>query len=172
MMGRGCDKPLEACLIFGTGAYFYEQNGLGRSISRQEALDILKTGEKAGLVLQPSNSKKPTNICLCCGCCCQVLKNMRALDRPALAVHTNYYARVIEDRCTSCETCLERCPMGAITVDGVAAVDPDRCIGCGLCIPTCPGEAIALKQKADTDQYIPPENTLRTFLIMAKERGK
>jgi electron transport complex protein RnfB len=172
MMGHGCDKPMEACLIFGSGAYYYEQNGLGRSISSEEALDILKSGVEAGLVVQPSNSKKPVNICLCCGCCCQVLKNIRALDKPGLAVHANYYAQVIEDRCTACETCLDRCQMEAISIDDTAVIDLDRCIGCGLCIPTCPGEAIVLKQKEEADLYIPPENTLKTFLKMAKERKK
>ncbi len=90
MVGQGCDKPMEACLTFGSAAYYYEQNGLGRTISQEEALGLLKTGEEAGLVLQPSNSQKPFNICMCCGCCCQILKNMRTLDQPALAVHTNY----------------------------------------------------------------------------------
>ena len=28
------------------------------------------TADRAGLVLQPSNSKKAANICCCCGCCC------------------------------------------------------------------------------------------------------
>jgi electron transport complex protein RnfB len=42
MIGKGCDKPEEACLIFGGGAYYYEKNGLGREIDKKEALDILK----------------------------------------------------------------------------------------------------------------------------------
>lgn len=172
IVGEPCDKPLEVCLTFGGGAYFYEQNGLGRSISREEALEILKAGEEAGLVLQPSNSQKPINICMCCGCCCQVLKNMRALDKPALAVHTNYYAEVIPENCTACEACLDRCQMDAITMDDTAVVDPDRCIGCGLCVPTCPGDAIALRQKVAEDQYTPPGNTIKTYLMMARERGK
>ncbi len=172
MMGHGCDKPMEACLIFGGGAFYYEQNGLGRSISTEEALDILKAGAEAGLVVQPSNSKNPINICLCCGCCCQVLKNMRDFPKPALSVHTNYSAEVIEERCTACETCLDRCQMEAIHMEDAAVIDADRCIGCGLCIPTCPGEAIVLKQKDAADQYIPPDNIIKTYLKMAKERGK
>ncbi|MBL0714729.1 MAG: 4Fe-4S binding protein [Desulfosarcina sp.] len=172
MLGEGCDKPLEVCLTFGSGAYYYEQNGLGRSISREEALGILKTGEEAGLVLQPSNSQKPTNLCMCCGCCCQVLKNMRTLDKPALAVHTNYYAEVIAEDCTACEICVERCQMDAITVDDVAAVNRDRCIGCGLCISDCPTDAMVLKQKEAGDQYVPPGNTVETYISIASERGK
>ncbi len=172
MVGEGCGKPMEACLVFGGGAFFYEQNGLGREISREEALGLLKTAEEAGLVLQPSNSQKPINICMCCGCCCQVLKNMRTLDKPALAVHTNYYAEVIAENCTACETCVERCQMDAIAVDDVAAVDLDRCIGCGLCITDCPTDAMVLKQKTADAQYTPPGNTVETYINMASERGK
>ena len=172
MVGEGCDKPLEACLTFGSGAYYYEQNGLGREISQDEALGLLKTAEEAGLVLQPSNSQRPINICMCCGCCCQVLKNMRRLEKPALAVHTNYYAEVIAEDCTGCETCIERCQMDAIAVDDVAAVDLGRCIGCGLCITACPTDAMVLKPKDADAHYVPPSNTVETYIKMATERGK
>ncbi len=172
MVDQGCDKPMEACLTFGSGAYYYEQNGLGRAISQEEALGLLKTAEEAGLVLQPSNSQKPVNICMCCGCCCQILKNMRTLDKPALAVHTNYFAEVIEADCTACETCVERCQVDAITIDVVASVNRDRCIGCGLCIGACPTDALVLKQKTGADQYVPPGNTVETYINMASERGK
>ncbi len=172
MLGKGCGKPLEACLTFGSGAYYYEQNGLGREISQDEALGLLKTAEEAGLVLQPSNSQKPMNICMCCGCCCQILKNMRTLDKPALAVHSNYLVEVIAEDCTACETCVERCQMDAISVEEVAMVDLDRCIGCGLCITDCPTDAMVLKKKAQSDQYLPPGNTVETYINMATERGK
>lgn len=72
IMGHGCNNIQEACLIFGGGAYIYEQRGIGREITKEEALDIAKKGIKQGLVPQPSNSKKPINICLCCSCCCQI----------------------------------------------------------------------------------------------------
>lgn len=172
IMGNGCGKPKEVCLSFGGGAYFYEQNGLGRAITQEEALEILKTGEEAGLVLQPSNSQKPINICMCCGCCCQNLKNMRTLEKPAESVHSNYYAEVIPENCTACETCVERCQMDAITIDDTATVNLDRCIGCGLCVPSCPTEALVLKQKETELQYTPPSNTMTTYLKMAQERGK
>jgi electron transport complex protein RnfB len=171
IMGDACDKPLEVCLIFGTGAYYYEENGLGRSIDRQEALAILQTGREAGLVLQPSNSRKSTNICMCCGCCCQVLKNLKTLESPARAVHTNYYAQVIEEDCTACETCAELCPMEAITMEESAVVNPERCIGCGVCVYNCPSDAISYKQKEASNLYVPPANTVETYLNIAKEKG-
>ena len=171
MVGKGCDKPEEVCLAFGAGAYYYEQNGLGRSIDKAEALDILKAGVDAGLVLQPGNQQKPLNICMCCGCCCGILKNMKTLDKPAQMVHTNYYAQVNEDLCTACEACVERCQMDAITVDEAALVDLDRCIGCGLCVTDCPTEAITLEQKAEDSRYLPPKNVFETYMNIAQERG-
>lgn len=172
MVGKGCGKPLEVCLSFGAGAAFYEENGLGRAISREEALDVLKTGLEAGLVLQPGNAQKPANICMCCGCCCQVLKNLKSLDSPAKAVHTNYFAAVTPESCTACGACEAECQMDAITVADTAEVDLNRCIGCGICVPACPSEAISLRQKDAADRYVPPRNTFETYLNMARERGK
>jgi ferredoxin len=172
MAGKGCDKPVEVCLAFGGGAYYYEENGLGRSISQSEALDILAKGMEAGLVVQPGNSQKPTNICLCCGCCCQILKNLNNLDEPAKAVHTNYYAEVAADNCTACGICVERCQMQAIEVDDVAHVKKERCIGCGLCVTSCSFDAMHLIEKAPEERWTPPANTVETYINMARERGK
>ncbi len=171
MIGKGCDKPSEACLIFGAGAYYYEKNGLGREIDKTEALDILKAGVDAGLVLQPGNQQKSMNICMCCGCCCGVLKNLKTLDKPAEVIHTNYYAQVDEELCTACEACVDRCQMDAITVEEAALVDLDRCIGCGLCVTDCPTEAITLEQKAEDSRYLPPKNVFETYMNIAQERG-
>ena len=171
MMGRGCDKPLETCLVFGSGAAYYEENGLGRPISREEALAILEQAEEAGLVLQPSNAQKAVNICTCCGCCCQILKNLKSLPEPARYVASNYYAAVDPDACTGCETCVERCQMDAVRMeDGLAVVLGERCIGCGLCVPTCPGEAMRLESKPAEERREPPRHLLETYQRIGAER--
>lgn len=171
MIGKGCDKPMEVCLAFGSGAYYYEQNGLGREIDQAEALDIVRKGVDAGLVLQPGNQQKALNICMCCGCCCGILKNLKTLDKPALAVHTNYFAQVDEAACIGCEACVERCQMDAIAVDDTARVEPDRCIGCGLCVTDCPSDAMHLVQKDPDGRYVPPRNVFETYMNIAQERG-
>jgi electron transport complex protein RnfB len=171
MAGAGCDNPLEVCLSFGSGAYYYEQNGLGRSISQAEALEVLAQGIKAGLVLQPGNSQKAMNICMCCGCCCQVLKNLKALPQPAKAVNSNFYAVIDEDACIACGTCVERCHMNAIVLTESAHIDLNRCIGCGVCVPTCDVEAIRLQAKSAQDQWVPPVSVFETYFKIAHERG-
>jgi len=172
MMGEGCDKPLEVCLSFGSGAYYYEENGLGRSVTQEEALKILESGIRAGLVLQPGNSQRPGNICMCCGCCCQILKNLNALDAPAIAVCSNYFASVDENNCTSCGSCREICQMNAITIENTAQIDLKRCIGCGLCVTVCDFDAMKLIQKKDSEKIIPPANVFETYMNIASERGK
>lgn len=172
MVGNGCDNPIEVCFAFGGGAAYYEENGLGREVSPQKALQILSKGLEAGLVLQPGNAQKPSNICMCCGCCCQVLKNLKTLERPAQVVHTNYFAQIDPQACTGCETCVDRCHMEAIQINDAAQVLPHRCIGCGLCVTTCPEKAIRLHQKEEKDRYVPPGHTVQTFIRMAKERNR
>jgi ferredoxin len=170
-VGEKCDYPVDVCLSFGTAAFYYEENKLGRAITTEEALEILDQGRKAGLVIQPGNAKKSANICMCCGCCCQILKNIKQHEKPARMVHSNYIARVDEQLCTACETCVERCHMEAIAIDETAHVDPDRCIGCGVCVPECPTEAMIYEQKAPSETYVPPKRVAETYLRIAKERG-
>lgn len=170
MMGKGCDNPLETCLIFGGSAYYYEKNRIGRSISKETALDILRQGMSAGLVLQPGNAQKPSNICMCCGCCCQILKNIQKFDRPADAVCSSYYAAVESEKCTACGTCAEKCQMGAIVINNVATVNTVRCIGCGLCAAACDSDAMHLVQKESPKRWVPPRNTAETYLRIIQER--
>jgi len=172
MVGAGCDAPMEACFIFGSASTFYKDNGLGREVSQSEALELLQAGLDAGLVLQPSNSQKPINICMCCGCCCQVLKNLKKMPHPAQMISANYYVEVNADNCVACGDCAERCHMEAITVASVAEVDLNRCIGCGVCVPVCDYEALTLQQKDPAEQTLPPETMVKTFMQMAHERGK
>jgi len=172
-LDKACDKPLEACIAFGSHADYYVENKMGRYIDADEALSILKKNEEAGLVLQPFNSQKIGGMCSCCGCCCGVLRSLKKQPKPAEAVKSNYYAEVNADDCSVCETCLDRCQIEAITVDDMAAVvNLDRCIGCGLCVTTCPSDAIRLLKKPDTEQYLPPKTGAETYIRIAEERGK
>jgi len=174
IMDNGCGKLMEACLIFGSGAYIYESRGIGRTISHEEALEIVKQGEKQGLVPQPSNAQKPVNICLCCDCCCQILNNIKNVDAPAKIVHSNFQAEVDQENCEGCRACEEICPMDAIAIDAkkiVAMVNYDRCIGCGLCVTACVFDAICLTDKKEIERVEPPAKLMDTYIKIAQEKG-
>jgi Na+-translocating ferredoxin:NAD+ oxidoreductase subunit B len=144
--------------------------GLGRPIDHEEALRILDEAEKTGLVLQPSNSQKAVNICTCCGCCCQILKNLKRLPNSAQHAASNYFASVDQDLCSGCGVCLERCQMDAIELEETAKVLRDRCIGCGLCVPACPEEAVNLEAKPEAERSTPPVRFFETYQQIAMER--
>jgi NAD-dependent dihydropyrimidine dehydrogenase PreA subunit len=171
LLGKGCDKPLETCFIFGTPADYYVENGMGRYVTKEEAIKIAKNNDEAGLVMQPFNSQTVGSMCSCCGCCCGVLRSLKMQNYPAKAVQSNYYVQVDPEMCASCETCIDRCQMDAIEmIDDIASVNLDRCIGCGLCVTTCSGEALSLMMKPEEEQYIPPKTGIRTYIQIEKER--
>jgi len=51
---------------------------------------------------------------------------------------------VDQEKCTSCGTCVEECPVGAIALDeqNLACIDQAECIRCGQCHDVCPVEAV------------------------------
>jgi len=171
--GAGCDKLMEACLIFGWGAEYYSRNGLGRFITLEETLEILRIADEQGLVLQPSNTQDIVNICCCCGDCCQVLLHLRKQPKPALAVSSPFAAHHDTEICVGCEACVDRCQMEAFAMgDGVAVLSPDRCIGCGLCVSTCPSGALTLVRKPPEMQPTVPRNQKEAFLCRARARAQ
>ena len=170
LVGQGCDKPLETCLIFGGGAYYYERYGMGRQISLDEALAVLDTADQAGLVLQPTNAQDALGICCCCGDCCGVLRTVNQYPRPADLVSSAFFARVEVELCAGCSVCETRCQMGAIVLDdGVCQIKAERCIGCGLCVTTCTTQALSLERKTETP--VVPRTNVDSILHLGRERG-
>jgi electron transport complex protein RnfB len=152
MVGEGCDRPEESCLVMGSAADYYVRNGLGRSIDQDEALGLLVQAEATGLVLQPGNSQEPLNICMCCGCCCRVLLSLKKQPRPVDMVASAFIAAIDAGTCSGCGTCVDRCQMDALWLDGgKATLDLERCIGCGLCVTTCPTESLSLLRKPEPE---------------------
>ncbi|MCP4646179.1 MAG: 4Fe-4S dicluster domain-containing protein, partial [bacterium] len=157
MMEEDVDQPREVCLLLGFYADYYIEQGWGRKISKEEALEILDIAEEAGLVHQIPNCEDPGAICNCGPNSCGQLQVLQLIPNPAEFVKTNYFAEVDHDLCTGCETCQERCPMFAlsITSEEVALIDLEKCIGCGLCVSTCPVDALSLVSKKEEERQDP-----------------
>lgn len=169
MIGKGCDKPMETCLMFGSMAEYYIENNLGRKISADEAIAIVTEAQKHGMVTQPGTAQNPAGMCSCCGDCCAVLLSIKRFPKPAEMVFSNYYAQT-NDNCTACGNCIDMCQMDAIEITDIAHVNLDRCIGCGLCVMACPSEAITLVQK-EASKKVPPKTSGEQMMEMAKQRG-
>lgn len=51
----------------------------------------------------------------------------------------------ITERCQKCGTCVNECPVGAISLDPkgkTAVIDQNKCVKCGYCQTVCPFDAI------------------------------
>ena len=174
LLGEPCDRPLEVCLAIAPIPNFFDDHPLAaRPISKQEAYDILKMSEEAGLVHMTSNIEKGHYyICNCCGCCCGVLRGVKEYGG-ASAVNSRYYAEINAEECIACGVCAdERCQVEAIIEkDEAYFVVKEKCIGCGLCVSTCPSEAITLIRKTAEEIVLPPTDEDDWFRRRAKMRG-
>lgn len=63
-----------------------------------------------------------------------------------MATRTARTAKVIPEKCKSCELCIVFCPTGAIKKSGRSnkkgfeyiEIDQELCTGCGICYTVCP----------------------------------
>ena len=157
-------------MSLGDLADLYVEEGWARRLSQEEALEIARKNEEEGLVLMPGNEQEAAFMCACCSDCCSMLSMMKFVPRPADVVASNYFAQVDAALCTGCQTCVERCPTDAVTLeDTVSSVDLARCIGCGLCVPTCAEGAMRLVKKEK--EVVPPmtDGDLRDAILAPKK---
>ena len=54
-------------------------------------------------------------------------------------------AYVIGDDCVACGTCIDECPVGAISEGEKYSINPEMCTECGTCADVCPSGAISLQ---------------------------
>ena len=73
------------------------------------------------------------------------------------------------DKCSLCGICVEKCPFGALTIEGAGIVVSESCRMCGLCVRNCQEKAIQFEQKAKAFN----KDDWKNFLIyVEQERGE
>jgi len=173
-IGQPCKatERREVCIGFRDFHDTYTRHNWGRSISKEEAFEILAQNEKDGLVLMPANMQEPGFVCSCCSCCCGILEIINMVPAPSKIASINFHSEIKKDACIGCGLCQKRCPTNAISaVDKkVVKIDMKRCIGCGLCVSTCKPGAIQLKKKDKI--FEPPRNHDDLYdLLMAHKKN-
>jgi len=138
-----CDQPVDVCLRF------ENDRGLGREISQEQALEILRETDAAGLTHTDYVGRSAGDlhaICNCCTDCCFPHLAAARLDVESVWPRRRYLAVVDLDECTGCGTCAERCPFGAISMSAgdEPLVEAAECRGCGLCSTGCLDAAIGM----------------------------
>ncbi len=173
LIGRGCDHPVENCLVFAPVEGAFDHSEVDRAISKEEALEILQQAEASGLVHSTGNYIAPHYyICNCCTCCCGILRGVTEFGVPTAIAKADFRAIVDTDMCVGCGDCAEQCSFGALSVpDELCIVDHVRCVGCGLCVPHCPVDALHMERRPDGEVNAPPKDIKTWGTERAVSRG-
>jgi Pyruvate/2-oxoacid:ferredoxin oxidoreductase delta subunit len=153
------------CLFIGEGARVSVENGIAREVSVEEALAFVDKGAELGLIghalwiefesyvwgIKDEDVHRCLDICFCCPCCCTAFNLLRYSNYKKLTSRfrsIGWKVSCDHEACSLCRQCVQRCPVGAIFVQGDRMViHEEACLGCGICAVKCPEKALTLSLK-------------------------
>ncbi|ALC16770.1 4Fe-4S ferredoxin [Desulfuromonas soudanensis] len=177
-LGETCRKgaPVEEiCISLGTAAKFMVRRGFAEPRTTEELLAVLDSAREQHLTHVTDNIRqKPSFICNCCSCCCELLAGVQAGYREGIA-KTPYVAVLDAGSCSACGLCLEACNVAAIgDVEGeggrTMVIDDTICLGCGACISSCRRQALSLGKREK--RPLPPKTRQDLFVRILKEKRR
>jgi len=177
MLGYDCSYPRETCFTFNELAQDLIEIGIMRQVSADEAVEILRKCEDAGLIHHADNCQEHLKaLCNCCPCCCPGMKaytmGLTNVGRPS-----RFHAQHDGGPCALCETCVETCPVSAISaVEREIVIDTAKCIGCGHCATRCPEGVIEMALREEQAPILKTNDDLwgqiRREAVVGMVKGK
>lgn len=162
----GCEEfPKDlGCLVLGQSVHSLHP-GLGREVSREEAIEVVDRSLALGLspmvvhfkgdaLLWSLEHSKMLTICFCCPCHCMlrdalILRGVggsRLTGLPGVSINHQ------ESQCIGCGQCADVCVANAIRLeDDRPAIDQERCVRCGRCAMVCPSGALSVQAATDAN---------------------
>lgn len=154
-LDESCDKdaPIkEICISLGTAAKFMVRRGFAEQRTTEQLLKILEQARDLQLTHVTDNIRhKPSFICNCCSCCCELLGGVNQ-GFPMGIAKTGYTLEIDSESCLGCGLCKKACNVIALELEDVEngkkkalmQVNAENCLGCGACISSCPTESLSL----------------------------
>jgi ferredoxin len=182
-LGESCDKgaPTDGiCISLGSAARFMARRGFAQEKSVDELLAVLDSARDLNLTHITDNIRhKPSFICNCCSCCCELLAGVQMGYHNGIA-KTGFRAVIDRERCTGCGACFRACNVKAIALppgvqfaqktDRYAVADEEICLGCGACIAAC--KLGALSMVPATNREAPPLKRKDLYFRILKEKRR
>jgi ferredoxin len=97
--------------------------------------------------------KRMLTVCFCCECCCAVQRGIRKGPESLLKVIQRLpgLRLAVGGECVACGECIEKCPVGAISLNHRGAEISEACKGCGICVNACMYGAITMEMEGEKD---------------------
>ncbi len=178
-LGESCDRnaPTQGiCISLGTAAKFMTRRGFAEKRSKEQLLKVLETAREYNLTHITDNIRhKPSFICNCCSCCCELLGGVLQGYTNGIA-KANYTLAVNPETCLGCGLCVSTCNVKALGLTPIVKdekrqliIDEDICLGCGACISACKTGSISLTPCARPPI---PEKKKDLFVKILKEKKR
>jgi ferredoxin len=176
-LDESCAKgaPVEGiCISLGSAAGFMARRGFAEKKSVEELLAVIDKARQHNLTHITDNIRhKPSFICNCCSCCCELLAGVQAGYHDGIG-KTGYLAAVDEEKCIGCGLCVTACNVRALSLnrtDGSRQLDIARqiCLGCGACLSACPKSALHMQAVAAP---VIPHKKKELMKQILKEKGR
>ncbi|MCJ7704099.1 MAG: 4Fe-4S binding protein [Desulfobacterales bacterium] len=143
-------QPIQVCMVIGQPFVDFileHHRTSSRRLSQSEALELLRQEHERGHLHSAWFKDVMLNrfyaICNCCKCCCGGIEAMVKYGAPTM-VPSGYVAQINETDCVACGDCVDACPFGALSLNGVAKLNWEKCMGCGVCVGKCPNKTVTL----------------------------
>ncbi len=168
LLGEECKyngTSSDGCMWFGKFARWAVEDGSARSATKEEARAHMAQGKKKNLVFMTINASPESDlmVCLCCECCCHLLRVVNDFGGKSIVAQPQYIARVDDSLCNNCSSCAKVCHTRAHAFeDKKHGYDMENCVGCGVCVESCKTKAI---QMTENSKYKKPPKSFNSLML-------
>jgi NAD-dependent dihydropyrimidine dehydrogenase PreA subunit len=180
--GGSCKKgaPVDGiCISLGRGSEFLARRGFAEKKTKEELLAVIDLADELHLTHITDNVRhKPSFICNCCGCCCELVRGVQVGYHDGIG-KTPWLAWIDPGLCDYCGECFQACNVGAIGLarnedlahdERYSAVRNHICLGCGACISACEKGAIQLVPRDPAPKIPHKKRELYRKILTEKKR--